>query len=156
MKDQGILPIYYCWYPQFFCCLLVLLPFVSLKGQKPLSLSQAIEKGLQNSFDIQINQINHTIADKRIKEAKKERLPTLEVNATQGSFIVNDRSPTSFINDFYRDRNFTVGLDGEWLLYDGAQGKLRREQYQLNKEEQETLGQIALENTIYQILLNYY
>ena len=156
MKDQGILPIYYCWYPQFFCCLLVLLPFVSLKGQKPLSLSQAIEKGLQNSFDIQINQINHTIADKRIKEAKKERLPTLEVNATQGSFIVNDRSPTSFINDFYRDRNFTVGLDGEWLLYDGAQGKLRREQYHLNKEEQETLGQIALENTIYQILLNYY
>ncbi len=156
MKDQSNRPAFYYWYRQLLCCWMVLLYFISLSGQVPLSLSQAVEKGLRNNFDIQINQINHAIVDRRIKAAKKERLPTVDIYATQGNFIVNDRSPTSFINDFYRDRNFSVGLDGEWLLFDGAQGKLNREQYQLNKEEQETLGQIALETTIYQVLLNYY
>lgn len=125
-------------------------------AQTPLSLSQAVEKGWNNNFDIRISQINTTIADKQLKAAKKERLPTINISANQGNSIINDRSPTTFINDFYRDRNFSLGVDGDWMLFDGFQGKLNKQIYRTTKEERELMGKVAIENTTYEILLAYY
>jgi len=133
----------------------VLTAFVG-DAQTPLSLSQAIEKGWRNNFDIRISQINKTIAEKQLKAAKKERLPTINISANQGNSIINDQSPTTFINDFYRDRDFSLGLDGDWTLFDGFQGRINRQQYKITNKEKDILEQVAIENTTYQIMLAYY
>jgi len=129
---------------------------ITATAQVPLSLSQAVEKGLKNNFAIQINQLETQMAATKVKAAKKERLPKVDLYATQGTNLVNDRSPTSFINDFYRDRNLSFGVEGNWVLFDGFQGKINRERYQKLMESSEGNGQLAIENAIYATLLTYY
>ncbi len=136
--------------------LFLLVVSATATAQTSLSLSQAVEKGLKNNFDLQINQLETQMAATRVKAAKKERLPKVDLYATQGNNLVNDRSPTSFINDFYRDRNLTFGVEGDWVLFDGFQGKINRERYQKLMETSEGNGQLAVENSIYTTLLAYY
>ena len=95
------------------------------------------------------------MANQRLKAAKKERLPTVNVFAQQGNIIINDRSPTTFINDFYRDRNLAVGIDGTWVVFDRFEGKRNKKQYSLTKEDRELKEKLAIENTVYTIRLAY-
>ena len=127
-----------------------------LTGQTALTISQAVEKGLRNSYDIRISRTHTAMANQRLKAAKKERLPTVNVFAQQGNIIINDRSPTTFINDFYRDRNLAVGIDGTWVVFDRFEGKRNKKQYSLTKEDRELKEKLAIENTVYTILLAYY
>ena len=125
-------------------------------AQNPLSLSKAVEKGLRNNFELQINRIETQMASNQLKAAKKERLPQINTSASQDNNFINDRSPTSFVNGFYKDRNFSLGIDGSWVIFDGFQGKINRERYGKLKEISEGKEQLAIENSIYTILLAYY
>ena len=136
--------------------LLFLVAAIHLSAQNTLSLSQAVEKGLENNFDILISRIETQMAANKLNNAQKERLPIVRLFAGQGNDFVNDRSPTSFINGFYRDRNLIFGVDGEWILYDGFQGRLNKNRYKKLKDLKDGEEQISIENTIFSILSAYY
>lgn len=129
---------------------------LNLNAQTPLSLSKAIKIGLSNNLDIQISNLETQTATNQLNAIKKDRLPRLSANISQNNSIVNDRSPTTLINNFYRDHFWSFGVNGDWVIFDGFKGRIGAKRFQKIKKEFEGRTQLAIENTIYAITLAYY
>jgi len=141
--------------------LLLLLPTALLYSQTNLSLQDAVEKTLQNNFNIQMVKKDLQIADNNISYGNAGFLPTLdaaasyrfsaedsETKTSQGTFPGNDNQVTN------RSASVTLG----WTLFDGFAMFARYDRF----EELENLNKIALQlemetrlqelfNTYYQI-----
>jgi outer membrane protein TolC len=141
--------------------LLLLLPTALLYSQTNLSLQDAVEKTLQNNFNIQMVKKDLQIADNNVSYGNAGFLPTLdaaasyrfsaedsETKTSQGTFPGNDNQVTN------RSASVTLG----WTLFDGFAMFARYDRF----EELENLNKIALQlemetrlqelfNTYYQI-----
>lgn len=141
--------------------LILLLPTALLYSQTNLSLQDAVEKTLQNNFNIQMVKKDLQIADNNISYGNAGFLPTLdaaasyrfsaedsETKTSQGTFPGNDNQVTN------RSASVTLG----WTLFDGFAMFARYDRF----EELENLNKIALQlemetrlqelfNTYYQI-----
>ena len=141
--------------------LLLLLPTALLYSQTNLSLQDAVEKTLQNNFNIQMVKKDLQIADNNVSYGNSGFLPTLdaaasyrfsaedsETKTSQGTFPGNDNQVTN------RSASVTLG----WTLFDGFAMFARYDRF----EELENLNKIALQlemetrlqelfNTYYQI-----
>lgn len=134
--------------------------FIIAFSQENLSLQQAIAKGLQNNYQIQIAERNLDIAQRRNDWSIAGRYPTVgaTLNFNNGySFSDNTQNPASFVRKSNLvSSSLQPGAELDWTLYDG--GSIRITKQQLEQLEQLSKGnvQIAVENTIQDIILAYY
>ncbi len=124
--------------------------------QNDLSISKAIQIGLNNNFGIKIKKIEEEIASEQLENANKQRLPRVDLFLTQMNSSNNSNSPTSFVQGFYNDRGWSMGVDANWIIFEGF--KARIDQSRLEKLHQQSRGYTLLlvENTIQAIMLAYY
>jgi outer membrane protein len=137
--------------------LVLLCAGLSLLAQEPLSLEQAVETGLRNSYQIEIAERNQEIAANNNDWGQAGRYPTVSLSLNNRNGYNAQRNPASFLEEFTSVRGAAIGgLDVTWLLFDGGRVKLTKEQ--LAKLEMQSEGElaIALENTIQNIMLAYY
>lgn len=127
-----------------------------LIAQKTLTLRQAVEKGLGNSFDIRTGQINKSIANRRLKAANKERLPTINLRVDQLNSYTDDNSPTAFFQNSFGNRALSLSADGDWVLFDAFQAKNNKQRYKLNVTDQTTKELQVIENTVFTVFQTYY
>ncbi len=133
--------------------------FVSLTAwaQEPLSISQAISKGLANNYQIQI-------AEKSIEQAQLQddwavagRYPTINFTVNSNNTYRNTNNPASFlIRQDAITTIFTPGVDLNWTLFNGHRVKLTKKQLSEQVRLNEANLQIAVENNLQQIILAYY
>ncbi len=133
--------------------------FVSLTtwAQEPISISQAISKGLANNYQIQI-------AEKSIEQAQIQddwavagRYPTINFTVTSNNTYRNTNNPASFlIRQDAITTVFTPGVDLNWTLFNGHRVKLTKKQLSEQVRLNEANLQIAVENNLQQIILAYY
>lgn len=133
--------------------------FVSLTAwaQEPLSISQAISKGLANNYQIQI-------AEKSIEQAQLQddwavagRYPTINFTVSSNNTYRNTNNPASFlIRQDAITTIFTPGVDLNWTLFNGHRVKLTKKQLSEQVRLNEANLQIAVENNLQQIILAYY
>jgi len=128
----------------------------SLFAQDKLSLGRAIQIGLNNNFGIQILKIEENIIQNELDNINKTRLPRVELFAGQQNSSNNINSPTSFVQGFYTDRGLNLGVDANWIIFEGF--KVRIEKSRLEKLNKLSQGNslILVENTIQAIMLAYY
>lgn len=126
-------------------------------AQEPLSISQAIAKGLANNYQIQI-------AEKSIEQAQTQddwavagRYPTINFTITSNNTYRNTNNPASFlIRQDAITTIFTPGIDLNWTLFNGHRVKLTKKQLSEQVRLNEANLQIAVENNLQQIILAYY
>lgn len=139
-----------------YITLLSVLSFFNVFGQEELNLSQAIEMGLKNNFQIQISQKNIEITQNNNNWGQAGRYPTVNFRLTQGNRIQNNNNPTSFIQGQITSNSLSPSLEANWTLFNGFQVSITKEQLvQLQKQSMGN-AQIIIENTIQAITIAYY
>lgn len=126
-------------------------------GQPSLSLSQAIEIGLKNNFQIQIAEKNTEIAQKNDHWATAGRVPTINflVNANNGYASVKNPASVFRESDSYSG-NVSGALDLNWTLFDGHRVLITKNQLEELTRQSEGNEAIVVENVIHSIILAYY
>lgn len=127
------------------------------QAQQKLSLQQAIEKGLLNNFNVQIEEQNVINAQENNTWGQAGRLPTVNLLNGQNNSVVQRKPANPFavagrnISD-----NITGQLDVQFTLFDGF--SVRMTKRQLEQLEQLSYGNASfvIEGTTEAILLAYY
>lgn len=126
-------------------------------AQVPLSLSDAIQKGLDNNYQIKISEANLDIAANNDSWAVAGRYPQINLTLNSQNGFNNSNNPASVLreqNSF--NASIIPGLELNWTLFDGYRVKFTKQQLAQLKNLNEGNVQIAVENTIQRIILAYY
>jgi len=134
-------------------------------AQEQLSLSQAIEKGLDRNYDIKVERKNIDIAENNNAWGEAGRLPNVTLNATSNNSQFNNESGDQFFNgqtfpgfELNEQRSYSVqpSLNANWVIFDGFRVSYNKDR--LENLENETVGnaEIVISNTVQAIILGYY
>ena len=136
--------------------ILFFFPFIFF-SQDSLSLSKAIEIGLEKNYDIRLTLKNVEINKIFNNWGEAGRLPQVNISAGQNNSISDQRNnPISFAPFLFLSNDVSSGLAMNWTLFNGfavRANKTKLEQLELQSENTATL---AIENTIHGIILAYY
>lgn len=137
-----------------------LLLSTNLKAQELLSSEDVIRKGLENNFSIRLVQQDADIAENNLKMGVANFLPTIDLNATQNFSVNNSRQEflTGQINDVTGAKSdaFNTGAQLNWTLFDGMRMFVNYDRLKELEQKSELVVLLTVENTINNILVNYY
>ncbi|MDN5205317.1 TolC family protein [Fulvivirgaceae bacterium BMA10] len=126
--------------------------------QEKLSLSDAIQLGLKNNYDVQIERENVDIASNNNNIGEAGLLPRLSLNVNQNNSLTdNVKTATPFQTQGETIANsLSPTLSLNWTLFDGF--RARTTSHRLAKLQEETQGNasIVIANTIQSTILGYY
>ncbi len=122
---------------------------MGMQSQNTLSLSQAIEMGLQNNYDLKVTRNSEKVASINNNWGNTGALPTVSFSAGLSENLnYND-------NEDYRTENLSPQVSLNWLLFDGFSARITKKRF----EELENLSKgntaILVENTIQDIISAY-
>lgn len=140
----------------YYITLFSILGFFNVFGQEELSLSQAIEMGLKNNFQIQISQKNIEITENNNNWGQAGRYPTVNFRLTQSNRIQNQNNPTSFVQGKITSSSLSPSLEANWNLFNGFQVSITKEQLVQLQNQSMGNAQVIIENTIQAITIAYY
>ncbi|MEN7547517.1 TolC family protein [Rapidithrix thailandica] len=129
---------------------------LSAWAQEPLSLSDAVQRGLVNNYDILIEDENIKISQRNNNWGEAGRYPTITFDV-QGNYSLRDvDDPAAFVSGKTIGNSITPSLNLNWVLFDGF--RVRTTKSRLEKLEQETRGnaEVVVQNTLQGIILAYY
>ena len=131
---------------------------LTTQAQEPLALSQAIELGLRNNFQIKVAENEWSIARSNNNWGQAGRYPMLNfsLNSTNG---YTDRVDPTIV--FQPEITFFSGLvtanvDAGWVLFDGYRVRTTKEQLEKMEELGSRNAALVVENSIRDIILSYY
>lgn len=137
---------------------LLLLSFLPISAQEPLSLSEAIDIALKNNFQIQIADNNIDIAQTNNSWNEAGRYPSIAFNLNSQNGYTNRNDPSIVFQPELStiSTNASGNLDLAWVLFDGH--KVRINKLRLEQLEQQSEGNAAVvvENAIQAVILAYY
>ena len=123
--------------------------FLKVSAQQELSLMEAVEKALENNYDIRIQKIDEQIAGLNNHWGKAGRYPSLAL-----SFNSNNKSDFNQ-NENYNQFQFVGGVTLSWTLFDGFRVNITKQRL----EELEKLSKgntaILVEGTVQSVVLAY-
>lgn len=128
-----------------------------IMAQEPLSLSQAIEIGLRNNYQIQIAERDAEIAQTNNDWGIAGKYPTIDLTLGANNTYASQNNPVGFLRELSSfSSSVTPGVEANWILFDGYRVRITKEQLeQLEVLSQGNL-QVAVENTIQSVILAYY
>lgn len=135
------------------------LSILSLGGnsQKELTLSQCIELGLANNYQIQIVKKQTAIAENNDTWGMAGRYPSIGINIAQNNNISDQsQNPTSFIQELLISNSVQGGVQLNWTLFNGFAVSANKEKLAQLKEQSAGNEAMVVENTIQAITLAYY
>ena len=142
----------------YFYILLLLSVFCNNAfAQQNLSLSEAIELGLKNNYQIEIAQRNVEIAQNNNVWKATGRFPTVNFSLSNENTFSGQNNPAGFLREF---NSLSGGLAGNvnasYTIFDGYTYRINKNR--LATLEAQSLGnvQVAIENTVQTIILAYY
>jgi len=143
----------------WFIVLLVISGSV-LYAQQPLSLDDAILKGLDNNFQIRITNQEYNIAKLNNKQGTAGRWPSITLGANSINRYDNtpffDTTVTSYKRTDIFSNQITPYVNVRWLLFDGFSVNISKQKLDLLENFSAGYATIVIENTIQAIILGYY
>lgn len=129
----------------------------SIVAQAPLSLADAIQIGLENNFQIKIAEQNTVIAQNNNTWKATGRYPTVDVSVGNGNTYTNQNNPASFLTELSSfGTGITPAANLNWVIYNGNQFKITKQQLEQIELQGELNAEIAIENATRTIILAYY
>lgn len=130
---------------------------VKLPAQEQLKLDDAILKGLENNFQVQIFKEYVKIAELQNNWGTVGRYPSISLGAQ--SFNRYDNSPDVNDPDERTDRySYVVSpyVDVRWLLFNGFSVKMNKDKLALLENFSRGNSALVVENTLQAVILAYY
>ncbi|MDX1627660.1 MAG: TolC family protein [Fulvivirga sp.] len=144
---------------------LLILVCTGLHAQEKLSLNEAIQRGLEQNYDIRIERRNVEIAENNNSWGEAGMMPNVSLNATSNNSVFNNKSGDQFFNgatfpgfelNNQRNRSVTPSVNANMTIFNGF--KVRHNKSRLENLQRETQGnaEIVIANTVQAIVLGYY
>jgi outer membrane protein TolC len=132
--------------------ILLLLITETVIPQEKLSLSEAINIGLENNYSLRISRKNVEISNENDSWGTAGRYPTIDINVSS----INRIDHSNQTNSDVTTNNIAPSAKLTWVLFNGfrifnTKSKLE-EQYKLSKG----FNSLSLENTVKSIIISYY
>lgn len=139
----------------FFAFIYILI--LPLSAQENLSLSEAIERGLANNFDILLEKKKIAISKLNNNWGESGKLPTIDISLGQSNSVrsIGD-NPASFITGDILTQSLDPRVDLKWTLFNGFKVKMNKNRFVNLQKESEGNAAIIVENTIQNLILAYY
>ncbi len=139
----------------------ILFPLLLLTGavfaQQELSLSQAIETGLANSYQIRITEAREDIAANNNDWAVAGRYPTINLTLNSNNNYRDLSNPGSVLRTSNTvNTGVSPGVEANWTLFNGYRVRYTKEQLEVQEQLSEGNIKITVENTIQSIIQAYY
>lgn len=137
--------------------LLILLLCSAVGGQTSLSLSEAIEIGLQNNYQIQIRQLELEQARNLNDWGVAGRYPTIDINLGTNNSYSGSQNPASFLREISTlGTSLSPGIVANWILFDGYRIRFNKQELEQMERAGEVATKLAIETTIQSIIQSYY
>lgn len=119
------------------------------QAQEKLSLFEAINLGLQNNYDLQMQRNSKEIAGINNTWGNTSIMPSVSLNATgRENYNYND-------DDNYRQQTITPDLSLNWVLFNGFAARINKRKYEELEQQSEGNTVVLVESTIQDIILAY-
>jgi len=141
---------------QLYIILFAVVFNMNLNGQEVMTLQKAISMGLENNYGIKIAEKYIEIADNNNTWAKAGKGPTVDLVGTFSNSLTEDQNPASFLQGTFYNGRLNLGLDVNWVLYNGGRVKLNKEQLNLASTQRSLEKQIEIQNLLRLIYQQYY
>ncbi len=139
------------------CCSLLLL-CTSVRAQTSgLSLSEAIQAGLANNFQIRIAQANLAVAQNNNNDALTGKAPVITVGISPGVSYRNNTNPASIVS---RSSIFSYSAAPQaslnWTIFNGGRVEMNKERFNQLQQLSQAQVQLQVETSIANIINAYY
>jgi outer membrane protein len=127
-------------------------------AQQSLSLSDAIQLGLQRNYGILIEEKNVEIAENNNNWSEAGRWPSISFSVNQNNSLTDNvkvANPFSLQGQI-SSNNVTPAVNLNWVLFDGFTVKISKRRLEQIQAETEGNASIVISNTIQSIILGYY
>lgn len=136
--------------------ILFIIPYLMF-SQDSLSLSKAIENGLQKNYDIRLTLKNVEINKLFNNWGEAGKLPQVNVNVGQNNSISDQRNnPISFAPFLFLSNDVSGSLSVNWTIFNGFGVRANKKKLEQLEIQSENTATLAIENTIHGIILAYY
>ena len=134
-------------------------------AQEPLSLSDAIQIGLDRNYGIRIETKNVLGTQNNNSWGEAGRLPTVNLNVQNQNSIRNQQSDNQFFGgqlfpgfELNNQQNFglTPGVSVSWNIFQGNRAIISKRRLEQLEAESEQNAEVVVSNTIQSIILAYY
>ncbi len=128
-----------------------------VNAQQFISLSEAIEIGLENNYQIKITEKQVEIASSNNTLKNTGKYPTVDFNLNSNNTFRHSNNPASFnpkISTY--NSGLTPSIDGQWILFNGFKFDINKQQLEVLELQSNAQVKIAVERTIQSIMLSYY
>ncbi|GAB2619079.1 TolC family protein [Emticicia sediminis] len=125
-------------------------------AQTQLSLDEAIRIGLQNNYKVQISKQQLDIAKLNQNVGVTERFPSVSFDMGQNNVYSNNNSPINFVNGVYGDNSLNADFNANYILYNGNQRNLKKNQLIILQKQNDQLYRNTRENIIKDVFEAYF
>jgi len=139
--------------------LIAVILFLNAAGlaQQPLSLSQAIETGLANNFQIQISEMQRDIAVNNDDWAVAGRYPSINLVVNSSNSYRNQSNPAGPLTKLNSlSPSLAPGIEANWVLFDGYRIRYTKQQLEQQSLINEWNIKLSVESAIQNIIQAYY
>ncbi|MCG6189009.1 TolC family protein [Maribellus maritimus] len=129
--------------------LFVFTGFVAL-AQQPLSLNKAVERALENNYQMKIIRGEQQIAEIQNNWGNAGRYPYMNLSlADNNSYNISEGENTTV-------NRFTGGASLNWTLFDGWSVRIAKQRFEELEQLSKQNTAIMVESTIQSVILSYY
>lgn len=138
--------------------LIVLSVCCSIVGfSQSLSISEALEKGLKNNFDIKLVSANYEVTKTQNSWGMAGMIPTFGININNNTSIQdNTNNPATFFPGVLLSDNLQASLDMNWTVFSGFGIRINKERFEKLQAQTKGNAVVVIESTIYDIIIAYY
>lgn len=137
---------------KFYIVLLSILSF-AIQAQDQLTLPKAIAIGLENNYQIKIDEKAILISENNNTWARAGKLPTIDLTANFTNNGTQDNNPASFIQGEFYNASLNANLGVNWVVFAGGRVQILKDQLDLAVDQQrlnKSSGMHTLMRNIYQ------
>lgn len=133
---------------------------ITLMAQQPLTMEDAILKGLENNFQIRISEQEYNIAKLNNTLGAAGRWPSINIGVSSINRYDNtpsfDTTSMSYVRGDQYTNSLTPNVELRWLLFDGFFVSISKQKLDLLEQYSFGFSTIVVENTLQAIILGYY
>ena len=143
--------------PLLLALLLVAFHGTCVRAQTTLTLSDAIQEGLENNYQVRIATNELAIAENNDDFALTEKYPVISLGVNPGITYRDNRNPASIVVQS-RTTSYTVGpsVNATWVIFNGGRIAVNKERLETLADLSEGELQLQIENTVQDIINAYY
>lgn len=143
---------------RFFTALVTVLHLgVFMTQGQDLTLSDAVVKGLENNFSIQIESQRVDIARNNNNAGEAGMFPSISVGIGESLSLTELDNPAGFLRSGnIKGRSFNPTATVNWTLFNGFNVRMTKDRLEFLEQQSVGNAQVVIENSIQAIILAYY